>query len=126
MLTVAATKAVKLGTRVDFKDEWFDPKSEETPDTIVGPACRAGRLRVRLLGIVESIVYLSRKSPSRQEGPTGAIVMPNWPLGVFASVDAGLGVHLDVAHELGVPTIQLHTPSAASRTPRARKNSSPA
>jgi predicted dehydrogenase len=32
VLTVAATKAVKLGTRVDFKDEWFDPKSEETPD----------------------------------------------------------------------------------------------
>jgi sugar phosphate isomerase/epimerase len=38
------------------------------------------------------------------------------PLGVFASIDAGLGVHLDVAHELGVPTIHLHTPHAASRT----------
>ena len=48
--------------------------------------------------------------------------MPTWPLGVFASIDAGLGVHLEVAHELGVPTIQLHTPSAASRTPaRARE-----
>ena len=34
VLTVAATKAVKLGTRVDFKDEWFDPKSEETPDSL--------------------------------------------------------------------------------------------
>jgi sugar phosphate isomerase/epimerase len=46
----------------------------------------------------------------------------HWPLGVFASVDAGLGVHLNVAHELGVPTIQLHTPFAASRTPaRARE-----
>ncbi len=45
-----------------------------------------------------------------------------WPLGVFASIDAGLGVHLDVAHELGVPTIQLHAPQAASRTPqRARE-----
>jgi len=44
-----------------------------------------------------------------------------WPLGVFASIDAGLGVHLSVAHELGVPTIQLHAPHAASRTPqRAR------
>jgi sugar phosphate isomerase/epimerase len=39
-----------------------------------------------------------------------------WPLGVFASIDAGLGVKLEVAHELGVPTIQLHTPSAAHRT----------
>ncbi len=39
-----------------------------------------------------------------------------WPLGVFASIDAGLGVKLEVAHELAVPTIQLHTPSAASRT----------
>ena len=32
-----------------------------------------------------------------------------WPLGVFASIDAGMGVQLDVAHELGVPTIHLHT-----------------
>jgi sugar phosphate isomerase/epimerase len=40
---------------------------------------------------------------------------------VFASVDAGLGVNLNVAHELGVPTIQLHTPSAASRTPERAK-----
>jgi sugar phosphate isomerase/epimerase len=47
--------------------------------------------------------------------------MSHWPLGVFASVDAGLGVNLNVAHELGVPTIQLHTPSAASRTPQRAK-----
>jgi sugar phosphate isomerase/epimerase len=40
----------------------------------------------------------------------------NWPIGVFASIDAGLGVRLDVAHELGVRTIHLHTPQAASRT----------
>ncbi len=40
-----------------------------------------------------------------------------WPLGVFASIDAGLGVQLDVAHELGVPTIQLHAPHQDSRTP---------
>lgn len=38
------------------------------------------------------------------------------PLGVFASIDAGLGVHLDVAHELGVPTVHLHTPHKGSRT----------
>ncbi len=40
-----------------------------------------------------------------------------WPLGVFASIDAGLGVNLEVAHELAVPTIQLHAPAAATRTP---------
>ncbi|HEY3392194.1 MAG TPA: sugar phosphate isomerase/epimerase, partial [Lacipirellulaceae bacterium] len=39
-----------------------------------------------------------------------------WPIGVFASIDAGLGVRLEVAHELGVPTIHLHTPSGPSRT----------
>lgn len=43
--------------------------------------------------------------------------MEKWPIGVFASVDAGLGVKLEVARELGVPTIQLHAPARASRTP---------
>ena len=47
--------------------------------------------------------------------------MDKWPLGVFASIDAGLGVQLEVAHELGVPTIHLHAPQQASahasRTP---------
>ncbi len=48
--------------------------------------------------------------------------MERWPIGVFASIDAGLGVHLDVARELDVPTIQLHAPQAASRTaPHAEK-----
>lgn len=42
--------------------------------------------------------------------------MDKWPLGVFASIDAGLGVKLEVAHELGVPTIQLHAPHKATRT----------
>jgi sugar phosphate isomerase/epimerase len=41
-----------------------------------------------------------------------------WPIGVFASIDAGLGVRLEVAHELGVPTIHLHTPSRQARTPQ--------
>jgi len=45
--------------------------------------------------------------------------MEKWPLGVFASIDAGLGVKLEVAHELGVPTIQLHTPKRESRNPQA-------
>ncbi len=39
-----------------------------------------------------------------------------WPIGVFASIDAGLGVKLEVAKELGVPTIQLHAPAKATRT----------
>jgi len=42
--------------------------------------------------------------------------MEKWPLGVFASIDAGLGVKLEVAHELGVPTVQLHAPAPATRT----------
>jgi sugar phosphate isomerase/epimerase len=42
--------------------------------------------------------------------------MEKWPIGVFASVDAGLGVKLEVAHELGVPTIQLHAPHQQTRT----------
>lgn len=42
--------------------------------------------------------------------------MARWPLGVFASIDAGLGVKLEVAHELGVPTIQLHAPQRPART----------
>lgn len=43
--------------------------------------------------------------------------MEKWPIGVFASLDAGLGVKLEVARELGVPTIQLHAPHRESRTP---------
>ena len=42
--------------------------------------------------------------------------MKKWPIGVFASVDAGLGVKLEVARELGVPTIQLHAPHQSTRT----------
>lgn len=43
--------------------------------------------------------------------------MEKWPIGVFASIDAGLGVRLEVARDLGVRTVHLHTPHAASRTP---------
>lgn len=42
----------------------------------------------------------------------------SWPLGVFASIDAGLGAPLSVAAELGVTTVHLHAPHAAQRTPR--------
>jgi len=39
-----------------------------------------------------------------------------WPIGVFASIDAGLGVKLEVVHALGIPTIHLHAPQKATRT----------
>ncbi len=42
--------------------------------------------------------------------------MAKWPIGVFTSIDAGLGVKLEVAHELGIPTIQLHAPAQETRT----------
>jgi sugar phosphate isomerase/epimerase len=45
--------------------------------------------------------------------------MQSWPIGVFASVDAGLGVRLDVARELEIPTVQLHAPHQKTRTPQA-------
>lgn len=42
--------------------------------------------------------------------------MSKWPIGVFTSVDAGLGVHLEVAQELKVPTMHLHAPHVENRT----------
>lgn len=45
--------------------------------------------------------------------------MSKWPIGVFTSVDAGLGVHLEVAHELKVPTMHLHAPHPENRTKAA-------
>ena len=50
------------------------------------------------------------------ESSAELITMEHWPIGVFTSVDAGLGVDLDVAHELGIPTIQIHAPHAGNRT----------
>ncbi|KAA5546186.1 sugar phosphate isomerase/epimerase [Roseiconus nitratireducens] len=41
--------------------------------------------------------------------------MEAWPIGVFASVDAGLGVKWNVIEELGLPTIQLHAPHGDKR-----------
>jgi sugar phosphate isomerase/epimerase len=43
--------------------------------------------------------------------------MEHWLIGVFASIDAGLGVKLEVVHDLGIKTIQLHTPHKSNRTP---------
>lgn len=42
--------------------------------------------------------------------------MEKWPIGVFSSIDAGLGVKLEVAHELEIPTVHLHAPHKTSRT----------
>lgn len=42
--------------------------------------------------------------------------MEKWPIGVFVSVDAGLGVHMDVVRELGIPTVQVHAPHKGNRT----------
>lgn len=47
--------------------------------------------------------------------------MQKWAIGVFASVDAGLGVHLDVAKELGIHTVQVHTPHKESRNEATAK-----
>ncbi len=45
--------------------------------------------------------------------------LPPWSIGVFTSIDAGLGVHLEVARDLLIPSIQLHAPHAEGRTPQA-------
>ena len=45
--------------------------------------------------------------------------MEKWPIGVFTSIDAGLGVHLEVAQDLGVPTVQIHSPHQHNRNPAA-------
>ena len=42
--------------------------------------------------------------------------MEKWPIGVFASIDAGLGVNLEVVRDLGIPTVHLHAPQKATRT----------
>jgi len=42
--------------------------------------------------------------------------MSSWPIGVFTSVDAGLGVYLDVVQLLKVPTVQIHAPHVETRT----------
>jgi len=42
--------------------------------------------------------------------------MQNWPVGVFTSIDDGLGVDLSVAKEIGIPTVQIHAPHKGNRT----------
>ena len=48
--------------------------------------------------------------------------MGAWPIGVFASVDAGLGVAWDLISELKVPTIQLHAPHPEKRNAESAAN----
>ena len=43
--------------------------------------------------------------------------MEKWPVGIFTSIGAGLGAGIDAVKELGVPTVQLHTPPPEYRTP---------
>src|SRR5438132_1448393 len=43
--------------------------------------------------------------------------METWPIGVFTSIDSGLGLELDSVRDLGVTTIQLRAPRKASRVP---------
>jgi len=47
--------------------------------------------------------------------------MQDWPIGVFVSIDAGLGVHLDVVQELNIPSVQLHAPHGDSRNEASAK-----
>lgn len=42
--------------------------------------------------------------------------MDKWPIGVFTSIDAGLGYDLGAISELDIPTIQLHAPAPETRT----------
>ncbi|WP_417850920.1 sugar phosphate isomerase/epimerase family protein [Thalassoglobus sp.] len=48
--------------------------------------------------------------------------MSQWPIGVFTSVDAGLGVRLDVVEELKIPTVQIHAPHQETRTEQTAKD----
>ena len=42
--------------------------------------------------------------------------MPDWKLGAFASVDAGLGLQIETVSHLDVSTIHLHAPRKPGRT----------
>lgn len=42
--------------------------------------------------------------------------MEKWQVGIFTSIDAGLGLPLAVAREIGVRNIQLHAPARSNRT----------
>lgn len=43
--------------------------------------------------------------------------MEKWATGIFTSIRGGLGAGLEAVRRLGVPTVQLHAPTADFRTP---------
>ena len=66
--------------------------------------------------------HCRKKFYQRQQTTTGSGIRDKWPIGVFTSVDAGLGVHLDVAQELNIPSVQIHAPHQDTRTEQAAKD----
>src|SRR5262245_47470985 len=92
----------------------MDRHSRGHSGTALGLSNEAPRVAsVALLPYIDAAAITCGKPGSQ---PTGVVAVEKWPIGVFASVDAGLGVKLEVARDLGVPTIQLHAPHQQSRT----------
>jgi len=71
--------------------------------------------------IIRQANMASQQLNQQPELSSREFIVDKWPIGVFTSIDAGLGVHLDVAAELGVPTIQVHAPHQHSRTAETAK-----
>ncbi len=61
---------------------------------------------------IDFVSFPRHKHSFHNQGTT----VDKWPIGIFTSIDAGFGVRLQVAAELGVPTIQIHAPHRESRT----------
>jgi sugar phosphate isomerase/epimerase len=62
---------------------------------------------------------IARSTFTCRTGNQGPSMTSAWPIGVFTSIDAGLGVHLDVVRELKIPSVQIHAPHAGNRTRQA-------
>ena len=77
----------------------------------------AGRVSGLATGLLQTGPFPACDLLPRKVAP-----MSKWPIGVFTSIDAGLGVHLDVVQELEIPTIQIHAPHGATRTAAAAKD----
>ena len=70
---------------------------------------RSSKMLIRISAAVELLV--ATFLPAQELPP-----MSKWPIGVFTSIDDGLGVHLDVVKELQIPTVHLHCPLPENRT----------